>query len=135
MESTRENALIPCPPLPLRALSCLRGDPICDLRRTSASSSTLTVRDNIRGFYAVLDRDDEQLARTLVGPGGARVLQVRIKHAGAAELLRVAEMARRVCDDAGAMLVVNDRIDVASRCRTLSRFGAAMRQCTGAPGC
>jgi thiamine-phosphate pyrophosphorylase len=77
----------------------------------------LTVRDNIRGFYAVLDRDDEQLARTLVGPGGARVLQVRIKHAGAAQLLRVAEMARRVCDDAGAMLVVNDRIDVAMLAR------------------
>ena len=31
------------------------------------------------GFYAVLDRDDEALARTLVGPGGAKILQVRIK--------------------------------------------------------
>ena len=67
----------------------------------------------LRGFYAVLDRDDEALARALVGRGGARVLQVRLKQSDAADLLRVARMARRVCDDAKALLVVNDRIDVA----------------------
>jgi thiamine-phosphate pyrophosphorylase len=72
----------------------------------------------IRGFYAVLDRDDEALARALVGAGGARVLQVRIKPAGgpappAGALVRIATMARRVCDEAGAALVVNDRVDVA----------------------
>ena len=68
-----------------------------------------------RGFYAVLDRDDEDLARALVSE--ARVLQVRIKPAGgrceANELVRIARMARRVCDDAGAALIVNDRLDVA----------------------
>jgi thiamine-phosphate pyrophosphorylase len=72
----------------------------------------------IRGFYAILDRDDEALARALVADGGARVLQVRIKPRGgpaapAAELVRIAAMARRVCDEAGAALVVNDRVDVA----------------------
>jgi thiamine-phosphate pyrophosphorylase len=75
----------------------------------------MTVRDAIRGFYAVLDRDDPALARALVGE--ARVLQVRIKPAAgpadAGELLRVARMARRICDDAGAALIVNDRVDVA----------------------
>jgi thiamine-phosphate pyrophosphorylase len=73
------------------------------------------VRDAIRGFYAVLDRDDEALARALVSE--ARVLQVRIKpRAGrceAAELVRIARMARRICDAAGAALIVNDRIDIA----------------------
>lgn len=73
------------------------------------------VRDAISGFYAVLDRDDEALARALVRE--ARVLQVRIKPrtgtCGAAELVRTARMARRICDDAGAALIVNDRIDVA----------------------
>lgn len=74
----------------------------------------------IRGFYAILDRADEALARALVGglAGGARVLQVRIKPrsgppVGAAELVRIAAMARRICDEAGAALVVNDRVDVA----------------------
>lgn len=68
------------------------------------------------GFYAVLDRDDEQLARTLVGAGGARVLQVRMKPAGGVpidDIVRAARMARRVCDEVGAALVINDRIDIA----------------------
>jgi thiamine-phosphate diphosphorylase len=64
-----------------------------------------------RGFYAVLDRDDEQLARTLAAH--ADVLQVRIKPAYADQVLRVARMARRVCDEAGVLLFVNDRVDIA----------------------
>jgi len=75
----------------------------------------MSVRDAIRGFYAVLDRDDETLAHALVSE--ARVLQVRIKPRGGrcdtADLLRIARMARRVCDDAGAALIINDRIDIA----------------------
>ncbi len=75
----------------------------------------MSVRDAIRGFYAVLDRDDEALARALVGE--ARVLQVRIKPRSGpcdtADVLRIARMARRVCDAAGAALIVNDRIDIA----------------------
>ncbi|HUJ60307.1 MAG TPA: thiamine phosphate synthase [Kofleriaceae bacterium] len=67
----------------------------------------------LRGFYAVLDRDDEALARTLVGAGGARVLQVRVKPGDAGEVARIARMARRVCDERGAALVVDDRLDVA----------------------
>lgn len=69
--------------------------------------------DRVTGFYAVLDRDDEALARALVGPGGANVLQVRVKPAGAGELWRIASMARRVCAEFGALLIVNDRLDVA----------------------
>lgn len=73
----------------------------------------------IDGFYAVLDRDDEALARALVIDGGARILQVRIKPRGGAasadaiDIVRIARMARRVCDEARAMLVVNDRVDIA----------------------
>jgi len=83
----------------------------------------MSVRDAIRGFYAVLDRDDEALAHALLSE--ARVLQVRIKPrrtpgapphdapSDTLELLRIARMARRVCDDAGAALIINDRIDIA----------------------
>jgi thiamine-phosphate diphosphorylase len=72
----------------------------------------------IAEFYAVLDRDSEALARALVIDGGARVLQVRIKSRGAApadakDIVRIARMARRVCDEAGAVLIVNDRVDIA----------------------
>src|SRR5688572_26404022 len=65
----------------------------------------------LRGFYAVLDRDDEAIARTLAR--FACALQVRLKRADTATLVAIARMARRVCDDAGIPLVVNDRVDVA----------------------
>lgn len=78
-------------------------------------------RFSVRGFYAVLDREDEALARALLA-SGATVLQVRIKprgdggaarRVGASEILRVARMARRVCNEHGAKLVINDRFDLA----------------------
>jgi thiamine-phosphate pyrophosphorylase len=76
--------------------------------------ATRAVREALRsGFYAVLDRADETLARTLVGPGGARVLQVRLKPVAPADVVHVARMARRVCDEARAQLIVNDRLDIA----------------------
>jgi thiamine-phosphate pyrophosphorylase len=65
----------------------------------------------VNGFYAVLDRDDEALARALLTV--ARVLQVRIKPGAANEILRAAQLARRVCDEVGAKLIVNDRVDIA----------------------
>ncbi|HEY3802938.1 MAG TPA: thiamine phosphate synthase [Kofleriaceae bacterium] len=65
----------------------------------------------IAGFYAVLDRDDEALARQLLGV--SRVLQVRIKPGSAADILRIAKLARRLCDEVGALLIVNDRVDLA----------------------
>lgn len=64
-----------------------------------------------RGFYAVLDRDDEPLARALAA--NASVLQVRLKPATPEDIIRVATMARRVCTEAGIPLVVNDRVDIA----------------------
>jgi thiamine-phosphate diphosphorylase len=77
------------------------------------------INDAITGFYAVLDRDDEALARTLLA-SGAKVLQLRIKPAvpvAAGELVRIARVCRRLCDEAGAALVVNDRIDIALAAR------------------
>jgi thiamine-phosphate diphosphorylase len=67
--------------------------------------------ERIRGFYAVLDRNDETLARALLSV--ASVLQVRIKPGHASEILEVARMARRLCDEVGALLIVNDRVDIA----------------------
>jgi len=62
----------------------------------------------IAGFYAVLDRDDAELARTLCAH--ASVLQVRIK---TGDPMPAARMARRVTRAAGVALIINDRIDVA----------------------
>jgi thiamine-phosphate pyrophosphorylase len=65
----------------------------------------------IRGCYAILDRDDEALARALLG--AAAVLQVRLKPARTCDVLAAARMARRVTRELGALLIVNDRLDVA----------------------
>src|SRR3569623_1517948 len=64
-----------------------------------------------RGFYAVRDREDERRVRR--ERARADVLQVRIKPGDAVDVLRVARMARVVCDDAGIALFVNDRVDLA----------------------
>lgn len=78
-------------------------------------------RERIHGFYSILDAHDEALARLLVRPvaqggAGAPVLQVRIKRAApvpTAEILAAARMARAVTAEAGALLIVNDRLDIA----------------------
>ncbi len=77
--------------------------------------------ERISGFYSILDSDDEALARALVQPAeaggaGSRVLQVRVKPdepVSCAEIVAIARMARRVCTEYGALLVVNDRLDIA----------------------
>lgn len=75
----------------------------------------MTSLARVRGFYAILDADDEGLATRLVAPDGcaATVLQVRLKHATTRELLAACAMARRVTAAVGALLIVNDRLDVA----------------------
>ena len=93
----------------------------------SPTNTPMDVRGRISGFYAILDRDDEALARDLLRPipdggCGARVLQVRLKstprgerraQATTAELVAVARMARALCAEYGALCIVNDRLDVA----------------------
>lgn len=68
----------------------------------------MTAVIRIAGFYAVLDRDDAELARTLCTH--ACVLQLRIK---SGDPMPAARMARRVTRAAGVALIINDRIDVA----------------------
>jgi thiamine-phosphate pyrophosphorylase len=68
-------------------------------------------------LYAIVDpldtgRSPVDLAVALLA-GGARVLQLRLKAAGAGELLDVARAVRAHTRRAGALLVVNDRADVA----------------------
>lgn len=68
----------------------------------------------LSGFYAILDRDSRDLATSLASVGCA--LQVRLKPEGGvstAHLLDVGRMAQRVARAAGALFVINDRVDVA----------------------
>jgi thiamine-phosphate pyrophosphorylase len=67
------------------------------------------------GIYAIVDGAAPLPPLDLVAAfvrGGAAVVQLRLKDAGAAELLRIARESRRICGSQ-ALLLVNDRPDVA----------------------
>jgi thiamine-phosphate pyrophosphorylase len=82
-------------------------------RVTLSARAHLAAR--IRGFYAILDADDEALATRWSSPRAARRRCCRSGSSTPAprELLAAAQMARRVTRAAGALLIVNDRLDVA----------------------
>jgi thiamine-phosphate pyrophosphorylase len=68
-----------------------------------------------KGVYAIVDESAGKPLLELVGDfvrGGAAVVQLRLKQAGAGELLRIAREARKLT--AGrALLLINDRPDIA----------------------
>ena len=73
--------------------------------------------DVICGLYGMVDLHAgsppaEPLARALLD-GGARVLQLRMKGASAAAMLAVVDELKPLCRQREALLIVNDRLDVA----------------------
>ncbi len=70
----------------------------------------------LRGLYAIVDGSAERPPLELVQAflrGGAAVIQLRLKTLPARELCEVAREAVRVCRQRDALLLVNDRSDVA----------------------
>jgi thiamine-phosphate pyrophosphorylase len=67
-------------------------------------------------FYAMVDpaggHEPVALARILL-EGGARVMQLRLKNAPGRELLAAARAIAEMCRERGAMLIVDDRVDIA----------------------
>jgi thiamine-phosphate pyrophosphorylase len=67
-------------------------------------------------FYAMIDpaggHEPVALARILLG-AGARLLQLRLKDAGSREFLDAARAIAALCRECGAILIVNDRVDIA----------------------
>lgn len=73
----------------------------------------------MRGLYAITDTqltpDDRLLAA--VGAalrGGARVIQYRDKHSDHPQRLRAARALRMLCEDADALLLINDDVELAA---------------------
>ncbi|MBV8775262.1 MAG: thiamine phosphate synthase [Deltaproteobacteria bacterium] len=67
-------------------------------------------------FYAMVDpaggHEPVALAKILL-TAGARIMQLRLKDAGSREFLAVARAIASLCRDYQAMLIVNDRADIA----------------------
>ena len=76
-------------------------------------------KNQLRGFYAVLDRPDWQLARQLVSPdqAGAGIVQLRLKLGertlSVREILSIAKTLRALTYTTHTLMIVNDRIDIA----------------------
>jgi thiamine-phosphate pyrophosphorylase len=64
---------------------------------------------------SALGRDDESVARALL-QGGSTCLQYRAKKVSAREQWRTATALRRLTLEAGALFIVNDRVDLALAC-------------------
>jgi thiamine-phosphate pyrophosphorylase len=70
----------------------------------------------LSGLYAIADGSGALPPLALIDGflrAGVTVVQLRLKQAGAGELLRIARAAVRACRERGAILLVNDRPDVA----------------------
>ena len=67
-------------------------------------------------FYAMVDPaggfDPTALAKILLS-AGARIMQLRLKDVGSREFLDIARTIAALCHDYGALLIVNDRADIA----------------------
>jgi thiamine-phosphate pyrophosphorylase len=67
-------------------------------------------------FYAMVDRaaghDPVELARILLA-AGARIMQLRLKDAPSRDFLAAARAIVPLCRERGALLIVNDRVDIA----------------------
>src|SRR5438132_4482733 len=67
------------------------------------------------GVYAIADGSAGRPILDLVGAfvrGGAAVVQVRLKSAGAGDFVQIVRNARKICANR-ALVIVNDRADVA----------------------
>lgn len=88
---------------------------------TSPADSRKQTAARISGVYVIVGSDSTggpptlDVARAAL-EGGACALQLRDKVSSRSELRRAADALRRLCDDAGALLIVNDDPVLARAC-------------------
>lgn len=86
----------------------------------SAEARQNTAAD-LNGIYVIVgpdrtrDRSVQDVARGALN-GGACAIQLRDKHSNENTLRRSADVLRRLCDDAGALLIINDDPSLARSC-------------------
>jgi thiamine-phosphate pyrophosphorylase len=76
------------------------------------------VKQNLRGLYVIIDpdvaagRDEVAVARQALA-GGARLIQLRDKRREKGVQLPIAGALRSLCQERGALFIVNDHVDLA----------------------
>jgi hydroxymethylpyrimidine kinase/phosphomethylpyrimidine kinase/thiamine-phosphate diphosphorylase len=72
----------------------------------------------LKGLYVLTDpdlrpdRSTEEIVKAALS-GGAKIIQLRNKHLSTPALIEEAKIVRKLTDAAGALFIVNDRVDVA----------------------
>lgn len=90
----------------------------CCLGMEARSLERAALRERVRGLYVITDetlrpgRTHLDIARAAL-EAGARVIQLRDKQRDAGDLLPVAREMAALCRAAGALFIVNDRVDLA----------------------
>ena len=75
----------------------------------------------VKGLYVIIDQQAAQgkdlvdLSRSALR-GGASVLQLRDKANDKGDVLPIARAIRALCDEFGALLIINDHVDLAAAC-------------------
>lgn len=91
------------------------------LHRDMEIQARIEVAEQVRGLYVIVDaqvargRDMVELTRSVLR-GGARVIQLRDKLHDKGDVLPVARRIRELCDEYGALLIINDHADLAVAC-------------------
>ena len=86
-----------------------------------ASPDRESIAERVRGLYVIIDaqaaqgRDLVELSRAALR-GGASVLQLRDKAGDKGDALPVARAIRGLCEEHGALLIINDHADLAVAC-------------------
>ncbi len=76
------------------------------------------MKQRLRGLYVIIDpdvatgRDEVEVARQALA-GGARLLQLRDKRRDKGAQLPIAQALRSLCQEYGALFIVNDHVDLA----------------------
>ncbi|MFQ5879481.1 MAG: thiamine phosphate synthase [Dehalococcoidia bacterium] len=79
------------------------------------------LRPKLWGLYVIVDpevaqgRDLVAVAREAIA-GGARIIQLRDKVDDKGEQLATARQLQQLCEDTGALFIMNDHVDVAAAC-------------------
>ena len=76
------------------------------------------MKKNVQGVYAIIDHEVEsplgpiELCRAVI-MAGVRVVQLRAKKLSSLDFYELAKQMRELCRPAGAVFIVNDRLDIA----------------------
>ena len=87
------------------------------LLEAQSNSSLLKILNHNHLYFITLDTENlfEKIKSTL--EGGVKIIQLRFKQGKDSDNLKFALKIRDLCDEYGALFIINDRVDIALACK------------------